>query len=723
MRRDQGPLVLVMALAMAACGGGGSAGSDPGGGTGNGDGGGSGNADPNGTAVILFPWSHSTATSPTVTIRGVAADPEGVASVVVNGIAATIVATGSASTGNLHSKSDLAEGEVEWSAEVELAKGENALTVSVEDNSGNVTEDIDTATIKYVEVPTTFTLDPDGARVVGLSYTLTSSGYVQNLVQYDYETLEQTIFPGIGLAPATSCFRQFENEFLYLSFFTGTWELRVYDLDTEQDSLLMQLPSAALDGGAGFQSGSVRQLVCGGTHTSAYVLVNHVEDDGDGHSGSAWAKSRVLEIDLASRIVTTLSESDPVESPRWIASQIALAEDRIVSMRDLDPVMPLTGISLLDGTRNHWEPTVDVGGMALAPALAQGRVYVATFEGVDEIDLVAGTRRNISVVEDNHPLTFSQVRSIGFDPVNNRVIVGDDALDTLIAIDIATGERSEFLTRKVGTGTALIAPRAFAISADASRAYVADDGDNAPARLFEIDLATGDRRVISDISQPFNVVVTGLTLDEAGNRVFVSFPDVILEVDLETQETTTIATTDVTVLESIRGLLLDAGNGRLIVGDPSNDGIFTLDLATHAVDVISQENVRGEGPAFGVVVSLTRVAGTPEVYAAGQASGTVTRVDLETGDREELLTTCDKGLSPIFQNLDQVLYNQDVNELIISGDTLYRLELDTGDCEVLPRRILPLQIRMESGSRMLAVTFGALTQIDRTTGEVVIVSK
>src|SRR3546814_9316126 len=69
----------------------------------------------------------------------------------------------------------------------------------------------------------------------------------------------------------------------------------------------------------------------------------------------------------------------------------------------------------------------------------------------------------------------------------------------------------------------------------ATRAYVGDDGDNAPARLFEIDLSTGDRRVIGDISQPFNTFVTGLALDEAGHRVFVSFPDVILEVDLETR--------------------------------------------------------------------------------------------------------------------------------------------------------------------------------------------
>jgi DNA-binding beta-propeller fold protein YncE len=35
---------------------------------------------------------------------------------------------------------------------------------------------------------------------------------------------------------------------------------------------------------------------------------------------------------------------------------------------------------------------------------------------------------------------FSQPRSIGFDPANNRVIVADSDLDALIAIDITTGD-------------------------------------------------------------------------------------------------------------------------------------------------------------------------------------------------------------------------------------------------------------------------------------------
>src|SRR5690606_32383536 len=128
-----------------------------------------------------------------------------------------------------------------------------------------------------------------------------------------------------------------------------------------------------------------------------------------------------------------------------------------------------------------------------------------------------------------------------------------------------------FLARSVGTGTSLIAPRRFALSADATLAYVADDGGNAPARLLEIDMSTGDRRVIGDINQPFNYLISGLALDEAGGRVFVSFHHLILEVDLETEGVQTVADIDSTDRESVSELVLDIDNNRLLVGDANRD--------------------------------------------------------------------------------------------------------------------------------------------------------
>ena len=85
--------LLFLSLGMAGCGGGGS--SPNSGNTGN-PGGGVGSGPPNsdGTAEIIFPWTTSGALTQTVTVSGVARDPDGVAGVSVNGVASSVVANG-----------------------------------------------------------------------------------------------------------------------------------------------------------------------------------------------------------------------------------------------------------------------------------------------------------------------------------------------------------------------------------------------------------------------------------------------------------------------------------------------------------------------------------------------------------------------------------------------------------------------------------------------------
>lgn len=691
--------LLFLVLAIGGCGGGSSSnGGD------TGDSGGSNPPNSNGTADIVFPWAKSSATTQTVTVSGTASDPDGVAGVSVNGVVSNI------SAGNT---------KVTWSAQVALSSGDNVITVSVEDDNGGVTDDADTATIKYLEVPITFTLDPDATRVVGLSNTLTSTGFVQNLVQHNYSTNEQTVFGKIQATPSLTCFRRFEDEFLYLLLESvDVLNLHRYDLSTGQDTVLATVPAALLDGGAGYKPGSERSLVCGDTHTSAYILVNFVED-----TGQWYAKSRIVEIDLAALSFSTLSETDPTASVPWMVLHIALDDEQIVGLQDISPLVPLTSVSLADGTRFDLTPGLNIGGFVAHPELASDLVYVATFEGIDKIDLIAGTRQNVSIVSPDHPLAFAQIRAIDFDAANNRVIVGDESLDTLIAVDVSTGERSELVSRRIGSGNPLVVPRKFAISADAGRAYVADDGGNVTERLFEIDLATGDRRVIGDISQPFNYLVTGLALDEAGRRVFVSFRHRILEIDLDSENVSEVASIDSTVLEYINGLLFDPDNNRLMISDPSNDGIYALNLDSGSVEIVSRAGEKGSGAVFGTLVSLTDSETATEVFAAGQASGTIFRVNLETGDRQAVSTTCDLGDSSSFQGLTQIRYNAIANELLILGDSLYSLELDTGQCNTLPRSVSLLEVQPASGEQLLAVTFGALLQYDRETGEVVIVSK
>ena len=315
--------LLFLAFALAGCGGGGG-GSAPGGVNAGGGGGGSGGGGSNpptadGTAEIIFPWTTSGAFSQTVTVRGTATDPDGVARVTVNGAVASLSAGSFKSSQVASSVSQGNDTDVTWSTPVQLRDGENTITVSVEDANSVVTPDADTATVGYLEVPITFTLDPDSTRIVGLTNTLTGTGVVQNLVEYNYGTGEQTVYGAINTDPALTCFRSLEDDFLYLELDIGnTWNLRRYDLETRQDAVLSNLPAAFLDGGPGFMPGSVRELVCGGTNSSAYVLVNFVEDNGQWYT-----KSRIVAVELAALDFSTLSETDQSELPPWMVLHIA----------------------------------------------------------------------------------------------------------------------------------------------------------------------------------------------------------------------------------------------------------------------------------------------------------------------------------------------------------------------------------------------------------------
>ncbi len=740
-------LVLGLALALAACGGGGGSGGGTGspaggggsappsgGGGGNVPGGGDGGDDsspgggdgggvtpPTGTrAEILFPLTRSAATSATVTIRGIAADPEGVANVKVNGMPAALVpAAAPASRLQRDKKAGLAEGEVEWSVEINLATGENEVRVAVEDETGEITENAARSTISYVEVPSTFALDTVNGRLVGRSYTLTSSGYVSHLVQHNYLTGEQQIFDSLRGSPTGSCFRAAENVYLYVNQrAAGVRELRRYDLNTRSDEALFDIPSAALDPGAGFAPWFyTEQLQCDSDHPSAYLLLNYELAPVDGQMASGFAKSRVLEIPLDGTSVDILTETDTSATEPWIATQMALAAETIVAQDFRGESEPLTSISLLDGTRQDLTPGLGVSGLALTPALDIDRVYVATFEGVDEVDLVVPEKRNISPVDAGHPLTFSQSRSIGFDPANNRVLVGDDDLEAVIAIDITTGERSALVARNVGDGTRLIAPRGLALTAEGDRVYVADDGGNAPARFFEIDLGTGNRTEVGNISTAITGLVTGFALDETAGRAYIAGHNLVIAVDLETGSHETVLTIQDTDLESISDLLLDAQSAKLLIADATADGIFALDLTTRQLNVISQDGSRGTGPAFDTAISMTRSSN--ELYVAGQDTERITRVDLQTGNREDLIHNCPVA----FGTLNQVLYEEGRDALLISGDRLLSFDFASGQCTQMPRRASTLEMRITPADQMIAVAFRALLQIDRETGEVVIISK
>src|SRR5690606_6336658 len=435
------------------------------------------------SAAIVFPWDGSRATAPTIVVRGKASDPDGVSAVRVNGVPATVAAPQSSQSfaafaakpsPRLAAESPsvlLEEGEVEFVAEIELEQGENEIVVTVEDDEGE-SEEADSGTIVYTEVPSLFEIDAVGSRIVGLSWTLTPDGYVQRLVEHDLAALEQTVhrdLPGVSLG----CLRAHTNEYLYLMLNgSADWELRGVDLTGGTDTLLVTLPEESLDPGAGFRDDIVlaHDLACSADHEDAYFLVNYVADD-DNDPG----KSRIIRIGIATQVVDTLTETN-AQVPNWRATRIELAGPQsLISQYGLSSFdgQPLTQIELPGGAHSVLTPGLDVGGAAFTPALAQDLVYVATSGGIDEVDVSIPSVRTVSGPEPGgEPIVFPQARSLALDVANQRLLVGDSDLDVVIAVDVATGERSTLISRNVGDGPGLVVPRRFVLSSDGATAYV-----------------------------------------------------------------------------------------------------------------------------------------------------------------------------------------------------------------------------------------------------------
>jgi hypothetical protein len=185
--------------------------------------------------------------------------------------------------------------------------------------------------------------------------------------------------------------------------------------------------------------------------------------------------------------------------------------------------------------------------------------------GTNNIEVVArdeeGNRRSTTVtIRREVPLLSPQRLAIDGD--NNRILVTDDLLQSVIAIDTATGTRSIFSGPELANPFAH--PFEIAIDSERDRALVLDPINQ---HLYAVDLATGARTLFSEdvISFGFD---KDLIIDGFAERALVLDSDTVKAVDLETGVATVLsdATTPDTdnVISGAFSMAQDGG-GRILV--------------------------------------------------------------------------------------------------------------------------------------------------------------
>lgn len=240
---------------------------------------------------------------------------------------------------------------------------------------------------------------------------------------------------------------------------------------------------------------------------------------------------------------------------------------------------------------------------------------------------------------------------IALDSANNRVLVIDLSLRSLFAVDLATGNRSVVSDSDTGTGTDFDGPKSIALAGTDNRALVVDADLRA---LFVVDLSSGNRSIVSgdpenadrgvgpDFWGPNSVVLNG-------GRALVgdALLDALLEVDLTTGDRRIVSdsrTGTGAAWNSPSFVALDSANNRALVTDFISGALLVVDLSNGDRNIISDANT-GSGPCFRILSDRSTGGGGEFEFSevvwdnnskrlwALDPRGLVFAVDSTTGDR------------------------------------------------------------------------------------------
>lgn len=275
----------------------------------------------------------------------------------------------------------------------------------------------------------------------------------------------------------------------------------------------------------------------------------------------------------------------------------------------------------------------------VAPASA-ATAWVAGYQGLLALDLATGDRSfvgggatDLSSEVLKHPGEIAVDRN---DPTHAWVT--DEVLDSLVSIDLTTGEQRTVSSETVGTGPSLEEVTGIAVNAAATTAWLVYRNSS---DVVAIDLTTGDRELVSAATRgqgPLMANPSGITVNEQGTLAWiVDFaPAALWEVDLTTGDRKLVSSEDLgnMWLGVPVGIVADDTPGRVWVLDEFRS-IARVDLATGAVTTVSAWD-RGPGVMFVEPSSMAVDAAGSTAWVVDARMDAVLEVDLQSGYRKVL---------------------------------------------------------------------------------------
>lgn len=281
--------------------------------------------------------------------------------------------------------------------------------------------------------------------------------------------------------------------------------------------------------------------------------------------------------------------------------------------------------------------------------------------------------------------TFITPASVRFDADQNRVLVHDAGTSRTFSVNLTTGDRT-IISDNNNTGPFNGGGEGISLDATNQLLYYASIGSDL---LAVVDLGTGDRTIVSDSATgmgPDFGFPSGVALDATNGRLFVldvgpSSQDGLLSVDLATGDRTLLSQDGVigtgTHLSNPGRLAFDSTGGRVFGTDDGGRRIYEIDLTSGDRRTVSQSGNRpvGQGPDF----SPQDVAwdGTNSRALVADSRGGLISVNPSNGNRSLLAG----GLNGDGEILGPVLlvYDSNGGRLLHHSNSLYGIDITSGN--------------------------------------------
>jgi hypothetical protein len=249
-------------------------------------------------------------------------------------------------------------------------------------------------------------------------------------------------------------------------------------------------------------------------------------------------------------------------------------------------------------------------------------------------------------------VVFRWPESIVYDDQNDRLIVVNTTLDSIVSINLSSGTSTVLSNDSVGSGPRFEGLGAIELDLANNRLLVVDGKG-----LYSVNLSNGNRTTIADneigAGFQFNGAPRDIVLDVANNRI-LAVSGVLYSIDLASGDREVLVDRNgfgdvFGEWLSLQGVLVDTANNQIIVissGSGAQDPfgiVYGVDPATNEATRISYIS-RGSGPSFGAIASVTldpNVQNNQVIVASRNGFTNIEfySVDLDSGDRTFLSST------------------------------------------------------------------------------------